>query len=489
MSFLDTLFGRKKALQPVDGNAGSWRSVVQEPYSGAWQHNDELKLTDNASFYAVFACVSLISKDIGKLPLKLKEIVQGVLVDAKTPRALARLMGKPNKFQTWQQFNENWSINLLLRGNAYILKRRDVFGEVIELVVLNSDLVSVLVDDFGNVFYQLRSEKLAQSGDDILPASEIIHDRINAFYHPLVGLTPITACALASKQGLAILNSSAQFFGNGAKPSGILTAAGPISQETATKIRDRWNTNYGGNNIGKIAVLGDGLTYAPIAMTASDSKLIEQLEMSARMVCTAFNVPPFKIGITDVGSGSKVADLNEIYYSDCLQAYIEARENLLDDGLDLKKYKLNCEMDLTTLIRMDMQSKIDYYGKGIGSGIFSPNEARKEFGYLPVDGGESPMIQQQNYSLAALAKRDAMEFDGKSILDAPTAPAPIVEPKPTEPAPTKAAENMWKGIFSKESEYEVGQFVTYKGSLWNCQNKHCGEFSHDNFKLCSKEWL
>ncbi len=56
---------------------------------------------------------------------------------------------------------------------------------------------------------------------------------------------------------------------------------------------------------------------------------------------------------------------------------------------------------------MDSGSQMAYLKEGIGSSILSPNEARAELGYSPVDGGNSPMIQQQNYSLAALAARDA----------------------------------------------------------------------------------
>jgi phage portal protein BeeE len=37
----------------------------------------------------------------------------------------------------------------------------------------------------------------------------------------------------------------------------------------------------------------------------------------------------------------------------------------------------------------------------------APNEGRGKLDLKPVEGGESPYLQQQNYSLAALAKRDA----------------------------------------------------------------------------------
>ena len=58
---------------------------------------------------------------------------------------------------------------------------------------------------------------------------------------------------------------------------------------------------------------------------------------------------------------------------------------------------------------MDSSSQMEYLTKAVGGSILSPNEARAKIGYTAVSGGESPMIQQQNFSLAAIAKRDASD--------------------------------------------------------------------------------
>ncbi|MFW1756008.1 phage portal protein [Acinetobacter guillouiae] len=466
-------FRGKKSYQTAR-NAGTWNSLfVQEPFSGAWQENKEITREDMTAFYAVFACISLISKDIGKMPVLLKKKKEGVLVDALTPKELVRVFRKPNHYQNWQQFNEQWTQSLLLRGNTYVFKVRDAFGELYRLVILNPDLVTTLVDDNGEIFYQLSNDRLTQTDNVIIPASEIIHDRINALYHPLVGLTPIMACALASEQGISILRNSKNFFANGSRPGGVIEVPGPLDASKALEIKTKWDTNYGGANVGKTGLLSDGAKYASIGMKATDSQLIEQLNMSARIVCTAFNVPPFKIGVTDVQGATKVSDLNEIYYSDCLQSYIEARENLLDEGLNLSDRGVEAFLDLDVLIRMDSTSKIAYFKDGISAGIFSPNEARQKLGYLPVAGGESPMIQQQNFSLEALSKRDAKD-DPFGKYDTSSQPA---EPK-----------SLYKGVFSQKSSYEVGDFVTKNGSLWHCEKEHSGEFNHENFKLAQKKW-
>src|SRR5690606_24719413 len=125
------------------------------------------------------------------------------------------------------------------------------------------------------VFYELHADNLAGVRERlVVPAREIIHDRFNCFFHPLVGLSPIFAGGLAAMQGLAIQNDSTLFFQNGAQPGGILTAPGHISDETAARLKTYWDTNFSGKNAGKVAVVGDGLTYSAMRAKAVDSQLI-----------------------------------------------------------------------------------------------------------------------------------------------------------------------------------------------------------------------
>lgn len=414
MGFLGKLLGGKpivpnqaeKSLSAVP-NQGGWVNVIQEPFMGAWQQNQELKREDLLSFHAVFACVSLISQDIGKLPLELRK-KHGDIWKVE-PKTGFNVLAKPNNYQTLQQFFEAWMVSKLTRGNTYVMKYRDIFsGKVAQLLVLNPDLVKPLIDTAGNVFYQLGMDYLTclQQGL-VVPASEIIHDRTNCFYHPLVGLSGIIACGLAAGQGIAIQKNAAHFFNNMSRPSGILVAPGRIDDTDAKSIQDKWNANYSAGNYGRTAVMGNDMKYVPLNIPAADSQMMEQLKMSSEIVCTVFHVPAFKIGIGTIPQGQKVEGLNEIYYTDCLQTHIEAIENLLDEALELKQAGLESFFNLEGLIRMDSASSMDFYERGVKSGILTPNEARAKFNFAPVEGGDTPYMQQQNFSLATLAKRDA----------------------------------------------------------------------------------
>ncbi len=405
MGLFGNLF-RKKSLSPVP-KAGVWRSIY-ESFTGAWQRNVVLDREDVLSFHAVFSCISLISKDIGKMPLELKKKDGDIWVKTKDDRL--KFLEKPNHFQTMQQFLEYWIVSKCRNGNTYILKLRNAFGVVEQLIVLNPDLVKPLVSDKGEVFYQINTDVLAlQSQAVILPASEIMHDRWNCLYHPLVGLSPIVACGLAASNGVAIQKYGANFFNNMSRPSGILTAPGRIDDATAEMLGKRWRENYSGQNVGGTAILGEDMKYMPISVAAADSQLIEQHKMSADVCCSSFHVHPFKIGFGAIPQGLKVEDVNLLHFGDCLQSPTEAIENLLDDGLGLKAMGYEVFLDVESLIRMDSASKMDYYTKGVKGGIVAPNEARIKFNLKPVTGGNSVYLQQQNFSLEALSKRDAKD--------------------------------------------------------------------------------
>lgn len=416
-----TLFGRplprlfSKAAPPVlaspPANRGGWGrivDIVREPFTGAWQRNLELRAEDVLTYTAVYACVTLIASDIAKIRIKLiQRDDEAVWHEVENP-AYSPVLRKPNRYQNRIKFLEQWQTSKLIHGNTYILKARDARGVVVALYVLDPQLVRPLVAPDGAVYYSLGGDTLAQVPDGLaaVPASEIIHDVMVPLYHPLCGVSPITACGIAATQGLRIQNNSARFFGNGSQPGGLLTAPGMIGEEDRRQIQEKWDAEYSGDNQGKVAVLGNGLKYEAMSFNAVDSQLIEQLKWSAENVCTAFKVPAFKIGVAAAPVNSDVESLNIQYYSQCLQNPIECVELLLDEGLGLA-LDMGVELDLDDLIKMNTPSLVKSAAEAIGGGGMSPNEARRRFLNLgPVAGGESPYLQQQNYSLKALAKRD-----------------------------------------------------------------------------------
>lgn len=386
----------------------SWR--ILEWTGGDWQRNIEYSRETVLSFFAAFTCISLISADIAKLKVEVKERKKGVYV-TRQDRYTA-LLRKPNHFQNHIQFFEAWVVSKLVRGNTYIFKERNAKGEVTSLYVLNPDLVTVLVADSGEVFYQLGEDNIGGiSESKTVPAREIIHDRFNCLFHPLVGCSPLYASSVPAYQGLKIQENGAKFFENMSRPSGILAAPGAISDETAKRIKDAWETNYGGDNIGRIAVVGDDLKYIPLSVNASDAQLIEQLRMDGLTVCSCFKVPAYKV-LHDAPKYDNVEVLDQQYYSQCLQSLIESIELCLEMGLDIDPTSgRRIEFDLDGLLRMDTQTQINTLAEAVKGGLKAPNEARLKLNDPPMPGGENIFLQQQMWPLTVLAQRTAEDLN------------------------------------------------------------------------------
>lgn len=410
-------------LSPVD-NRGGWWPIIREPYAGAWQKNDEWVVEDLLSSPIIYACITLISNDIGKLRGRLvQKDANGIWSEVEGNSPFWPVLRKPNRYQNHIQFKQWWITSKLRHGNTYALKERDERGIVRALYILDACRVTPLISDDGSVYYQLSQDNLANVSQTsvTVPASEIIHDRMNCLYHPLVGISPLYAAAIAAGIGIKIQRNTAQFFGNRSTPSGVLVAPGNISEENAKRVKQAWDSGFTGVNAGKVAVLGDGMKFEPMSQKATDSQLIETLRWSDERICSVFHVPAYKVGVGQAPSYNNVEALDRAYYSECLQSPIEEMEACLDEGLGLDGVNRGVELDLQGLLRMDTKTQMEALRTGVEAGIIAPNEGRKQINLGPLVGGDTVYMQQQDFPL------DQVRLNKIEPPAPPPPPAPVDE--------------------------------------------------------------
>lgn len=429
-------------LRPVMGNnemEHGWHrwatGRIWESFTGAWQRNIEVDCHDSLlKFSAVYACVGLIADDISKLRIKLVARDADGIWNETESGAFSPVLRKPNRYQSRIQFLSQWIVSKLLWGNAYILKERDQRNVVVAMYVLDPARVTPMVTPDGGVWYRLRSDTLAQvpltnanDNEVMIPASEIIHDRCITLFHPLVGVSPIFACGSTATQGIRIQQNSAQFFQNSSRPGGVVLVPPNVPDKRVEEMQAYWQSAYGGANAGKTAVLIEGATFQAFSIPAVDAQLIEQLKWTVEDVARCFHVPLHKLGMGQPTLNNIVA-LNQDYYSQTLQSLIECIEVLLDEGLALPA-SMGTELDLENLLRMDPQTMASVNELEIRAGYLAPNEARLRVNLSPVTGGQTPYMQQQNWSLEALNERPPPSAAGSQA-----APEPDEEPEEEEEA-------------------------------------------------------
>lgn len=436
----------KAAVAAVSSSLWTNTTRIFESFAGAWQRGFIVDPTEEiTAFSGVFSCLSLISKDIGKLgrPCLKKFNKTDQIWEQHDNTAYSPLLRRPNRYQTWNQFLAYWILSKFIFGNAYILKEREQNNRKIvrALYILDPRRVIPLIAPDGEIYYQIGGDWLAgiQNGLPYCPSAEIIHDRHTCLFHPLVGVGPIYAAAVSATQGRRIQKNSALFFQNMSRPSGQLTAPGTINETTAKRLKETFEAEFAGQNVGRLLVAGDGLKFEPFTIPAEQAQMIEQLKWTVEDVARAFQMPLYKIGAGTMPAMANVGALNLEYYEQTLQPHIEDIETLLDLGCELSD-DLGMELDLDTLLRMDPKTRAETDEIRVRSATLSPNESRRAWNLPPKTGGSALYLQQQNYSLEALAKRDASDdpFGTKQPAAAPGAPAAANDDQLPDDAAAKA---------------------------------------------------
>jgi HK97 family phage portal protein len=423
---------RARSLSPADGGRGWNRLFASESYPGAYQQDVRVDLASVQANHAVFSCQTRIASDIKKLRIKIVEQGDNGIWSERRNSPYRTLLRRPNSYQNRIQFIESWVLSKLRAGNTYALKARNNAGMVAGLHILDPDLVTVLISESGDVFYQLDGDNMLGLTEQVtVPAREIIHDRFNCLFHPMVGLSPIFAAGLAATQGDAIQRANTHLFQNGGRPGGTLSTDKKISDETAAMLKETWETNYSGANTGKTAVLGEGLKYEAFIVKGVDAQVIEQLKWTAEVVCSVYHVPGFMVGIGEAPANDNVEAMTTQYYSQCLQSHIEDIELCLDEGLGFSE-GAGVEFDIKGLIRMDSTAQVDAVAKK--KGILTLDEQRRELDEAPLpEGGGTVYLQMQDHSVAAIAARDARLIEDAKEPPPVTPPvAPANDDEPTE---------------------------------------------------------
>ncbi len=427
-------------------SVNTWRNVlgyIRESFAGAWQQGVVIDRSPSTllAFSAVYACTTGIASDIAKMRIKLTRNNGGIWEEIDGAHgndglnSILKLLRKPNDFQNRIQFITCWILSKLLYGNAYVLKQRNG-KDVVALYVLHPRCVTPLIASDGSVYYSLHEDYLSEiSAGKTVPASEIIHDRMPELWHPLVGVSPLYACAMSVTMGNKIQANSTAHFANASRPGGIVTVPHDISTELAATLKASWEENYGGNNSGRVAILGDGMTFSPVHEAAEANQLIDQLKWTVSDVARTFHYPEFKLGGPLPPYAGNISALITSYYVDCLQTLIESMELCLDEGLGLSN-DIGVEMDTDALLRMDTAALYETISKASDWMKLNEQRLRANLQPLPI-GGDTVYKQEQDHSIEALAKRDSLPDPfGKA---APTPATPATTPTPA-PAPTKGSE-------------------------------------------------
>ena len=192
---------------------------------------------------AVFACVRILSETLASIPLPLYRRI--------TPRSKRRahehplyslLHDAPNPEMSSFNFREALMSHLVLWGNAYAEIDWDMNkGRPRALWPLLPNKMQIKREKGGLYYYY----RLPDGQEKIFPSINILHIPGLGF-DGLIGYSPIHMAREAIGLSLATEEFGARFFGNGAKPGGVLEHPGKLGATAQDNLRKSWNEMHQG---------------------------------------------------------------------------------------------------------------------------------------------------------------------------------------------------------------------------------------------------
>ena len=156
------------------------------------------------------------------------------------------------------------------------------------------------------------------------PQTSILHLR-GLSPDGIMGFSPIQLHRDTLGHAQALSEYGTRFFGNNARPGGVLQMekGQKLSEEAATRLRQSWEAAHKGlENSHRVAILEDGITWQSIGMSPEDSQFIEARKLSREEIAgEIFRVPPHKIGELTRSTNNNIEEMAISYVTDTLQSW------------------------------------------------------------------------------------------------------------------------------------------------------------------------
>jgi HK97 family phage portal protein len=318
----------------------------------------------------IYRAVSLIANDAARVPLEI------------SATGADSVLRSPSPYMPAFEFRRAMTMQMLLWGNACAAINRTRGGELLELILLDPETVSIDVSGKVAVYNTSEFGKLQPE--------QVFHLRAPSAVG-IWGESPIGLCRRAVEIIAAQEQMTHQAYVNAGNPKIAIVHPGKLSMENLQKIEaDYMKRHQGSLNAGRPLVLGEGVKLERISSTVDDTGLEAAKRYSIGDVSRLFGVPASYLSENVGTSYGSIEWLSRMYVDACLVHWLESwRSEIL---AKLASPFDTVTFDLDALIRPGIAEHMAALRTGVEGGFVTRNEARAKLDLEPLDGLDEPTL-------------------------------------------------------------------------------------------------
>jgi len=344
----------------------------------------------------VHAIVTAVSRRLAVTPVHVfqkKTNNTGDSKDKLPSHPVARLLARPNAWQTSHDYWQDATSVFMRHGNFVAYKSRGTTGPIRELVPLHPTAVEAKQDSGFNVTY-----RVTQADGELreYPISRIHHARgpaRNFFW----GDSPVSDVRQAIALEIMAEKMGAVFFKNGAMP--FLTfqheTAGFKTKEEEDEFVNSFQEALGGDKRFRALLVPRGIKVGdPVKVENDKAQFLETRKYQRTVIAGAFGVPPHLVGDLERATFNNVEQQDQDFTLNVVMPVAHAFEAAMERDLltdEDRRAGVVVRFNLDSTLRADFKSRQEGLRIQRQAGVISANEWREKEGMNPIsteDGGD-----------------------------------------------------------------------------------------------------
>lgn len=339
------------------------------------------------SLVPVMSASSLVASAVGGVPLKVYGADRS---EARGSRQWTLLHDTPNDEMAADELWELVAHQLLLWGNAFLLKERDALGLVRMLWPIRPDRMTVgrenRADGRSYRYFTVDGLERRYYENDILHIRGLSSDG-------LIGYSVIQTARQQLGNMLAQDEFSGRFWSNGTFMGAALLHPGEMSDGAISRLRTQLRDRQGVAEANGILVFEEDMKIQQLGMPLRDAQWVEQQKMADLRVAQMFGlVPPHRWGTDDNSltyANTEAAGTEFVRWTG-RRWWTRIEKSLTrDDGIMPPGSGMFAEFLTSDLMRADTKARFETYEIALRSKIMTRNEARRFENLEPLPGGDT----------------------------------------------------------------------------------------------------
>lgn len=346
------------------------------------------------------ACFKVVSEDLSRLSLDIfQEMPDDSMRVAKEHRCYPIVHDRPNPNMSSMVWRGAMLVSALAYGNSYSWIKRDRAARVVSLIPLASDRTSPVRIE-GELKYATTQTINGQV--EVIEPENILHF-MGMSLDGIVGMSPIRTCMNAFGLSLAAEKFGAQFFGNGARTTGVLSHPNTLDPEAHANLKKSIQEWITGETALRPIILEEGMTWNQVSVPPDEAQFIQTRKFQKSEVAALFRVPMHLLQDLERATNNNIEHQGLDYTRYALSPWAVRMEQEIN--FKLLGGKFFCEHNMNELQRGDFASQTQGFAALRNIGVYSANRILRAMRENPIsedEGGDVLTVQGAMIPLSAL---------------------------------------------------------------------------------------